>query len=35
MRIGQIRDSNLSMYSQDPWSFFDVAMVLIFSEFFC
>jgi hypothetical protein len=32
MIIGQIRDSNLSMYSQDPWSFFDVAMVLIFGN---
>jgi hypothetical protein len=32
--IGQIRDSNLSMYSQDPWSFFDIAMVLIFGEIF-
>jgi hypothetical protein len=28
--LGQIRDSSLSMYSQDPWSFFDIAMVLIF-----
>jgi hypothetical protein len=34
MSVGQIRDSNLSMYSQDPWSFFDVAMVLIFGVFF-
>jgi hypothetical protein len=29
---GQIRDSSLSLYAQDPWSFFDIAMVLIFCE---
>lgn len=33
LSIGQIRDSSLSMYSQDPWSFFDIAMVLIFGKF--
>jgi hypothetical protein len=33
-QLGQIRDSTLSLYIQDPWSFFDVAMVLIFGKRF-
>src|SRR5271169_19382 len=32
LTLGQIRDSSLSLYSQDPWSFFDIAMVLIFGN---